>query len=107
MKKILIIIAAVLMFSSNSYATIINLKCVDDLEKSTFFLVIDTKKEIATIGESTFELFKGEHHYQLSHIDKTLTDTFIINRITGGYNGRVFDKLWTIGNCFQDAKLKF
>lgn len=96
-----------LLFSGNANAKIINLKCVDDLEKSTFFLVLDTDKKIATIGEATFELFKGENHYKLSHIDKTLTDTFIINRITGGYNGRVFDKLWTIGNCFHDVELKF
>ena len=107
MNNFLIIIAVSFLFSGNANAKIINLKCVDDLEKSTLSLVLDTNKKIASIGESKFKVLTGENHYRLNHVDESITDTFIINRVTGGFNGRVFDKLWTLGTCFSDAELKF
>ena len=104
MKKFLAILVLGLLLSSNAYAEIIKLKCVDDEKKHTLNPKIDTKNKTAIIGESKNTLFIGENHYSL-HGDGT---TFYINRITGGYK-LTFDnkKVWSKGTCYRDPKLKF
>jgi len=107
MKKLLLIIFLSLFFSINAYSNIIILKCVDELTHNTFSLKMDTYKKIAIIGKSKFNLSTAESQYYLKNFDDQITDTFTINRITGGYNGKLYGKVFSLGKCFKEPSLKF
>jgi len=68
---------------------------------------MDTYKKIAIIGKSKFNLSTVESQYYLKNFDDQITDTFTINRITGGYNGKLYGKVFSLGKCFKEPSLKF
>lgn len=107
MKKLLLIIFLSLFSCVNAYSNIIILKCVDELQHNTFNLKIDKSKKKVIIGDSKFDLFITENEYEFKNVDNRLTDTFVINRITGGYNGKLYGKVFTLGKCFNEPSLKF
>ena len=105
MKKFIAIIVLGLLLSSNAYADIIKLICVDDDTLGTLEPKIDTKNKSAIMGELSFTVFVGEMHYSLHGVTEDVS--MYIHRITGGYKDKIGNKIISKGKCTKDKKLKF
>ena len=104
MKLLLTFLTLFLMISGVASAEIIKLKCIDEMEKNTLILIIDTKNKTAIVGQTKDTVFIGTNFYSLHgrHGSK-----IYINRYTGGFKMEIGESIVRRGTCYRDPKIKF